>query len=93
MGVLENDADLSENEEYFRPTTIKLGYESEADRIVKEYIKKKGVPKTIKDFKKAFIKMTDKIDHEFFGECETSFIDIDENRVSVVYVIGGQSGN
>ena len=93
MEVMESDCDLTENEEYFRRNTLKLGYNSEADRIVKEYIKKKGVPNTIKAFKKAYEKMSDRIsEQEFFGECEVSFVDIDENRVSVVFVSGGQGG-
>jgi len=91
MGVLEHDSDLSDNEEYFREDTLALGYTSEADRIVKEYIKKKGVPNTIESFKEAFKSMATKIDNqEFFGHCDINFIDIDESRVSAVFLVGGR---
>ena len=88
--VCSCDCDLTENEEYFRKDTLSLGYNSEADRILKEYIKKKGVPKTVKDFEKAYSHMAKKISsQEYFGSCKTSLIKIDEAKVSVVFVYGG----
>lgn len=84
------DNDLTENVDYFRPTTLKLGYESEADRIVKEYIKKKGVPKDLKSYKKAYEKMVEKISsQEYFGECHVDFVDVDEHRTVVMFIYGG----
>lgn len=34
--AFQNDADFTENEEYFREDTIELGFENEAERVSKE---------------------------------------------------------
>jgi len=91
MEIMEQDNDLTENEDYFQEDTLELGYESEADRIVKEYIKENGVPKTTDEYKKAFIKISDSIsDQEYFGECSIDFLKVDETKLSVCFMIGGQ---
>ena len=40
ISILENDSDLSENEEYFRPDTLKKGFNNEAERVSKEIFNK-----------------------------------------------------
>jgi hypothetical protein len=91
MEIMEQDNDLTENEEYFQEDTLELGYESEADRIVKEYIKENGVPKTTDEYEKAFIKISDNIsEQDFFGECSIDFLKVDETKLSVCFMIGGQ---
>ena len=91
MDILSVDNDLTENEDYFRDDTMELGFESEADRIIKEYIKKNGVPNTIEAYEKAFNKISDSItNQEYFGECQLDFLKIDETNVSVMFMYGGQ---
>lgn len=34
--ILEQDNDFSQNEEYYRPDTLELGFENEAERVSKE---------------------------------------------------------
>ena len=89
--ILSVDNDLTENEDYFQDDTLELGYESEADRIVKEFIKENGVPNTVETYKIAFESISESItEQDYFGESEVSFVDVDENRLSVVFMIGGQ---
>lgn len=89
--LLECDNDLTENEDKFREDTISLGYESEADRIVKEYIKKNGVPNNIKSYKGAAMEISDSItEQEYYGGCELSFVAIDEQIIVVAFATGGQ---
>ena len=90
FSLLRNDNDLIENEDEFREDTLELGFESEADRIVKEYIQENGVPNTIEDFENACEEISSNIsDQEFFGECLLNLIQIDDNRISVVFATGG----
>jgi hypothetical protein len=90
MDILFQDNDLTENEEYFREDTLSLGFESEADRIVKEYIRENGIPKTTTEYEKAFDVLSENISsQDYFGLCSTDFIKIDENTLSVTFVTGG----
>lgn len=85
------DLDLTENEDEFQEDTLELGYESEADRIVKEYIAENGVPSTIEEYKEAYTEISSNIsEQEFFGESALSFIQIDETKLSVMFVCGGE---
>lgn len=89
---MQNDCDLTENEDYFQEDTLELGYESEADRIVQEYTKENGVPSTIEEYKKAYTEISNNIsDQEFYGDCELDFIEIDETKLSVMFVYGGHN--
>ena len=89
-GLIDMDNDLVENEDYFRPDTISLGYESEADRIVQEYISANGFPKTFKAFEKACFKITDAIsEQEYYGVCDLSLIDLGGLKTSLVFAYGG----
>jgi len=90
ISLLSMDADLTENEDYFEPDTLELGFDSEADRIVKEYIKENGLPGTFKAFKDACNKVSGSISgEEFWGECKLTLIELDSNKVSLVFAYGG----
>ncbi|NQY54628.1 MAG: hypothetical protein HRT42_13770, partial [Campylobacteraceae bacterium] len=88
--LLEVDNDLTENEEYFREDTLTLGYENEAERIVKEYISSNGYPNDEKELTEAVSKITDSItNQEYYGSCDFSVIKISKDVFSVVFVTGG----
>ena len=40
ISILEQDCDFSENEDYYRPDTLELGFENEAERVSKEIFEK-----------------------------------------------------
>jgi hypothetical protein len=40
IGILEQDNDFSENEEYYREDTLELGFNNEAERVSKEIFDK-----------------------------------------------------
>jgi hypothetical protein len=40
ISILEQDNDFSENEDYYRPDTLELGFENEAERVSKEIFEK-----------------------------------------------------
>jgi radical SAM superfamily enzyme YgiQ (UPF0313 family) len=91
MEIMEQDNDLTENEDYFQDDTLELGYESEADRILKEYIKENGVPKTTTEYEKAFNKISDSItEQDYFGGSSLDFLKVNETTLSVSFMIGGQ---
>ena len=90
IDVMQNDCDLIENEDDFREDTLELGYLHEADRIVKEYIAENGFPSTVEEYKKAYAKISTAIsDQDYYGDCALDFIQIDETRLSVMFVYGG----
>ena len=90
INCLSMDCDLTENEDYFRDDTIELGFENESDRIITEYIKKNGIPKTFDAYQDAFNKISDSITgQDYFGNCSTDFIQVGKNKVSVVFAYGG----
>ena len=92
--IMAQDNDLTENEDYFQDDTLELGYESEADRIVKEYIKENGFPRSIKAYVKAFEHVfTFMSRQEYFGDCETDFINLGDGKLSICQVMGGDYGN
>ena len=88
--ILSYDADLTENEDYFEEA-LELGFDSEADRIIKNFIKENGFPRSLKKYKEAVEKMV--YDHiggqDFFGQCEVDFINLGAGKVSVAIMIGG----
>lgn len=91
MNIMFQDNDLTENEDYYREDTLSLGFESESDRILKEYIKESGIPKTTTEYEKAFNKISESISRQdYFGECSAEFIEIGDNKLSVVWVTGGE---
>lgn len=90
MILLSENLDLTENEDEFQEDTLELGYNSEADRIIKEYIAEHGVPKDVYSFIEAFEEISKHIsDDDYYAGCETSFLTIDETRVAVAFASGG----
>jgi hypothetical protein len=91
--LMDVDNDLTENEEYFRDDTISLGYENEADRIVKELLKEEGYPKTIEDYKKlAGIVAARLSGQEYYGECDIKFTALTNDLLVVAFATGGSHG-
>jgi hypothetical protein len=88
--LLEHDLDLTENEDYFQEDTLELGYDSEADRIIKESIKRIGKPTSVKEYKAILRDVWSKIEgQEYFGGTNYEFIDIGSCKFSVVFMYGG----
>ncbi len=88
--ALGEDLDLTDNEDEFREDTLELGYDSEADRIIKEYVEENGFPDSIPSFIEAFGSISETItSQDFFGACETRFLTISETEVFVTFVSGG----
>ena len=84
------DNDLVENEMYFRKDTLELGFNNEADRVVKDKLKTLGYPTTIKTFEKIATKVFEVISNQdYFGECSVNIIKISENKLSLAYAHGG----
>ena len=86
------DNDLSDNIEFFREDTYDLGFINEADRIVREALEKHYSKETnIKQFTKLCDEVFKKISsQDFFGDCESNYIEIDGGKVSTIFIIGGK---
>ena len=94
LSLISMDNDLTENEDYFRDDTMELGYESEADRIVKEYIKEHGVPRSVKAFEEAATKVFEAIsEQEYFCICDLDVIGIGDSKLVIAYAYGGNYDN
>lgn len=92
-GLLSMDCDLTVNAEYFRDDTVELGFENEAERLVKETLTELGHPTTAEEFEKVAGKVFESIsDQEYFGLCEISVIQVGKNKVSLAYAYGGGYG-
>jgi hypothetical protein len=81
--ILGIDNDLTENEDYFREDTVKLGFKSEAHRIVYDNL---NAGYRGKDLIEQIAKVI--ISQDYFGECELLF-----EGDSVVFVYGGNKNN
>ena len=91
--LIEQDCDLSENEDYFRDDTLELGYDNEVDRIVKEAIEELGLPTDITSLRAIVDKVTDAISsQEYFGVCEVSVIAVTEELFCIAFATGGNWG-
>lgn len=91
--LISMDNDLTENEDYFQDDTLELGFESEADRIVKEALKKLGQPTTAEEFEKVAEKVFESISNqEYFGVCELDVIQVGKNKVALAFAYGGDYG-
>lgn len=87
FNILSCDNDLTENEDYFRDDTLKLGYENEADRIVKEKLKR-YTPGRYED---VATKVSDSIaSQEYYGQCDIDFIRLNDKQVVMSFVYGGE---
>lgn len=90
--LISMDCDLTENEEYFQDDTLELGYENEAERIVKEALAEFGQPTTAEEFEKVADKVFDSISNEeYWGNCELQVKDLGDNKVVLSYAYGGHS--
>jgi hypothetical protein len=88
--LIDSDNDLTENEEYFQDDTLELGYDNEADRIVKEALQELGQPTTAKAFEELANKVFEAIKgQEYFGECELNIIKLSKDKLSVAFITGG----
>lgn len=91
--LLEVDNDLTENEDYFQDDTLELGYENEADRIVREALKGRKIH-SISTFKKIARKVAESItNQEYYGECKLSFVSTNTEIVIVAFATGGDYRN
>lgn len=89
-GILSCDNDLTENEDYFQDDTLDLGFESEADRIVKENLK----DYTPGRYDEVATKVSDSIaKQEYYGQCSIDFIKIGDEQIIMSFVYGGDYGN
>ena len=88
--LIEQDCDLSENEDYFSDDTLELGFKNEADRIVKEALKELGFPDDITSLRVIVDKVTDAISgQEYFGGCEVSVVAVTEELFCIAFATGG----
>jgi uncharacterized protein YjgD (DUF1641 family) len=93
MSLLQVDNDITENEDYFRDDTINLGYENEAERLVKECLKKHKVI-SIATFKLAAEEVAENIsEQEYYGECKLSFVATTQDCLIVAFATGGSYSN
>ena len=91
MSLLQGDNDLTENEEYFQSDTLELGFENEAERIVKEAME--GIDLKWNDIK-PFNKMVEEVvraisTQEYYGACEWHTIQINYTQGSLFFAYGG----
>jgi len=90
--TLSYDCDLSENEDYFRPDTIKLGFENEVERHVHK-VTNRIKEFNNKNFDKALGKIVDILgEQDYWKDCYHDIIELGDNKVSVCIIIGGDSG-
>jgi len=82
--ILNCDADLTENEDYFRKNTLKKGYDNEASRIISEYLVKHKMTNK-KQLDKAVQHMADLVysNDSFFRSYDTNVISINDELYSV----------
>lgn len=78
------DMDFVENEEQYREDTLSLGYKNEAERVVKEYLKKHKV-KTQKEFYKSCKDITNHIfdSTSFYGDTDVEFTKLSPKKFKV----------
>lgn len=87
--VLSCDGDLTENEDYFRDDTEKLGYETEAKRLVDEAVKDKDLT-DVKVFEEVFGEVFSALSgQEYWGVCEYEIEDMGSGIIMVAYAYGG----
>lgn len=82
--IFSRDLDFTENEEFFRRTTLKLGYKNEAERLVSEYVFKHDRINTLGKVERAVEKLAAKVfKSDFYQDYQTSVEIIDNNEFSV----------
>ena len=83
-GIFSRDLDFIENEDYFRKSTLKKGYDNEADRIVIEYMDKHLISNK-KQLEKAVEYMAKQIFSNVnqYQEYDTSVLKVSDDLYSV----------
>jgi hypothetical protein len=87
--IFQHDCDFTENEEYFRKNTLKLGYKNEAERLVSEYVNKHRID-TLSKVTTAVDKLAANIfnNSNYYSEHHISVDEIDEHTFSVAIAYG-----
>ena len=87
--IISVDCDLHENVDFFREDTLKLGYDSELDRVVDEATKGKDL-KDLKVFEEVFSEVFGALsEQEYFGQCEYVIEELGDGVIMLAYVYGG----
>lgn len=88
--IFANDCDFTENADYFRKNTLKLGYINEADRLIQEYMKKNGRIDSLKKVERAVNKLAAKVfdNSTYYWDYQVSVYEIADNEfsVSIAYI-------
>jgi len=79
-----HDCDFTENEEYFRRGTLKLGYKNEAERLVDEYVNKHKID-SLSTVTRAVDKLSAKVfsNSNYYSEHQISVEQIGDNLFSI----------
>lgn len=84
--LISFDLDFSENEEYFREDTLSLGYENEAERVVKEYLAENKVTNKKELFYCCSDLLSMVFDSSFYGDWTLDVVETsNENEFLVFY--------
>jgi hypothetical protein len=88
--IFSRDLDYTENDEYFRKNTLKLGYKDEADRLVSEYIRNHSRIDSLPKIERAVKKLADTVfDKNYYRDYQYSVERVNRNiySVSIAYSI------
>lgn len=82
--IFQHDLDFTENVDWFRKNTLKLGYKDEAERLVSEYVSKHRID-NISKVTRAVDKLAAKVfdNSNYYSEHHISVEEIDDNLFSV----------
>lgn len=88
--IFSHDLDFTENVEYFRKNTLKLGYNDEADRLVTEYLKKNNRIDTLSKVTRAVDKLSKYIfdNSNYYSEHHISVEEVDTDLYSIAIAYG-----
>lgn len=82
--LLSFDLDFTENEEYFREDTLSLGYENEAERLVREYTAENEVKTKKQVFECCDALLSKVFDSSYYGNWT---LDVTESRNDGEYIV------
>jgi hypothetical protein len=87
--IFQHDCDFTENEEYFRKNTLKLGYKNEAERLVDEYVNKRKID-SLSQVTRAVDKLAGKVfdNSNYYSEHHISVEEVDDNLYSIAIAYG-----
>lgn len=82
--IFSNDADFTENVEYFRNDTISLGYKNEADRLISDCIFGRKINRLLDVIKIVEELCYNVFDNKnYYQDWDYNIIKIDDNRFSI----------